>query len=127
MKHHHTFRVTAAAALTAHHLPQHCRCKATVRRTWRQLHALKTVTHRSCAAGEGETPLEWNRGSNGYVYFVATSAGGPLTQLPHTTPAQIKAARHLKKLLTGRLTSQVSSYPVFPGTEANYLRAQVRA
>ena len=67
------------------------------------------------------------QGSNGYVYFVATSAGGPLTQLPHTTPAQIKAARHLKKLLTGRLTSQVSSYPVFPGTEANYLRAQVRA
>jgi radial spoke head protein 4A len=41
------------------------------------------------------------------------------------TPAQIKAARRIKKLLTGRLTSLVSSYPVFPGTEANYLRAQV--
>ena len=48
-----------------------------------------------------------------------------MTQLPPVTPAQIKAARQIKKLLTGRLTSQVSSYPVFPGTEANYLRAQV--
>lgn len=38
---------------------------------------------------------------------------------------QIKAARGLKRLLTGRLISPVSSYPVFPGTEANYLRAQV--
>ena len=39
---------------------------------------------------------------------------------------QIKAARRQKKMLTGRLGAQVSSYPVFPGTEANYLRAQVR-
>jgi radial spoke head protein 4A len=38
---------------------------------------------------------------------------------------QIKAARNLKRLLTGRLSSPVSSYPVFPGNEANYLRAQV--
>jgi hypothetical protein len=39
---------------------------------------------------------------------------------------QIKAARSLKRLLTGRLSSPVSSYPVFPGNEANFLRAQVR-
>lgn len=38
---------------------------------------------------------------------------------------QVKAARGLKRLLTGKLSSLVSSYPVFPGTEANYLRAQV--
>lgn len=38
---------------------------------------------------------------------------------------QIKAARSLKRLLTGRLSSAVSSYPVFPGNEANFLRAQV--
>jgi radial spoke head protein 4A len=40
---------------------------------------------------------------------------------------QIKAARSLKRLLTGRLSSPVSSYPVFPGNEANFLRAQVGA
>jgi len=41
-------------------------------------------------------------------------------------PVQVKAARRLKRLLTGRLESAVSSYPVFPGTEANFLRVQVR-
>lgn len=75
--------------------------------------------------GEGDVPLEWNSGSNGYIYFVCNYLGGPLVQLPHVTPAQIKAARNLKRLLTGRLSSAVSSYPVFPGTEANYLRAQI--
>jgi hypothetical protein len=113
--------------------------------------------------GEGEAPLEWNSGANAYVYFATSSAGGPLAQLPHVTPGQVKAARRIKKLLTGRLTSEVrekgrlvwqqapgipthhrphqparsrhsppplpkvSAYPVFPGTEANYLRAQVRS
>jgi hypothetical protein len=43
------------------------------------------------------------------------------------TPAQVKAARRIKKLMTGRLGSEVSAYPVFPGKEANYLRAQVGA
>lgn len=46
--------------------------------------------------------------------------------LPAAVGLQIKAARSLKRLLTGRLSSPVSSYPVFPGNEANYLRAQVR-
>jgi hypothetical protein len=40
-------------------------------------------------AGEGEAPLEWNSGANGYVYFVANTLGGPLTQLPPVTPAQV--------------------------------------
>ncbi|WIA22916.1 hypothetical protein OEZ86_009852 [Tetradesmus obliquus] len=75
--------------------------------------------------GEAEVPLEWNSGSNVYVYWVSNYLGGPLTQLPHVTPAQIKAARSLKRLLTGRLSSAVSSYPVFPGNEANFLRAQI--
>jgi hypothetical protein len=118
--------------------------------------------------GEGGAPVEWNSGANGYAYFVCNAPGGPLVQLPHVTPAQVKAARRIKKLLTGRLTSQVgpevpwpgcwgaslcsggatparpaapkppslrpspcppcpqvSGYPVFPGTEANYLRTQV--
>jgi hypothetical protein len=78
------------------------------------------------AAAEGEAPIEGNSGTNANVYWVCNYLGGPMTQLPPVTPVQIKAARQIKKLLTGRLTSQVSSYPVFPGTEANYLRAQVR-
>lgn len=54
-------------------------------------------------------PLEWNSGANGYVYFVTNSPGAAFVQLPHVTPAQIKAARRIKKMLTGRLTSQVHS------------------
>jgi hypothetical protein len=42
------------------------------------------------ASGEGEVPLEWNSGSNGYVYWVSNYLGGPLTQLPHVTPAQVR-------------------------------------
>lgn len=69
--------------------------------------------------------MEVNSGPNAYVYFVCNQLGGPLTQLPSVTPTQIKTSRRIKKLLTGRLSSQVSSYPLFPGAEANYLRALV--
>eukprot|EP00775_Hariotina_reticulata_P011489 gene11489-11632_t len=72
-----------------------------------------------------EPEQKLSNGSNGYVYWVSNYLGGPLTQLPHVTPAQVKAARCLKRLLTGRLDSSVSSYPVFPGKEANFLRAQI--
>ena len=77
------------------------------------------------APAEGKTPYEANTGANNYIYFVCNYLGGPMTQLPFVTPEQIKAARQIKKLLTGRLTSDVSTYPLFPGTEANYLRAQI--
>lgn len=42
----------------------------------------------SCIA-EGEVPLEWNSGTNAYVYMVCNYLGGPLTQLPHVTPDQV--------------------------------------
>jgi radial spoke head protein 4A len=41
------------------------------------------------------------------------------------TPAQINAARHIRKFFTGRLDALICSYPPFPGHEANYLRAQI--
>ena len=59
------------------------------------------------------------------MYFVCNYLGGPFTQLPYVTPDQIKTARLLKKLLTGRLDALVSTYPLFPGNEANFLRAQI--
>lgn len=74
---------------------------------------------------ESGEATEVNSGPNAFVYFVSSYPGGPLTQLPSVTPLQIKAARRIKKFLTGRLTSPVSTFPVFPGTEANYLRAQI--
>lgn len=86
---------------------------------------LKEAPEEPPAAGEGEIPIEANTGANGYVYFVCNYLGGPMTRLPYVTPVQIKAARTIKKFLTGRLTSHVSTYPVFPGNEANFLRAQI--
>ncbi len=70
-------------------------------------------------------PLEANTGANKYVYFVSNYLGGPVTQLPYVTPDQVKAARQIKKFLTGRLSSHVSTYPLFPGDESNFLRAQI--
>lgn len=46
-------------------------------------------------------------------------------KLPHVTPAQIAIARQVKKLFTGKLKAPIVTFPPFPGTEANYLRAQI--
>ncbi|KAJ3598874.1 hypothetical protein NHX12_032837 [Muraenolepis orangiensis] len=51
--------------------------------------------------------------------------GLPWLKLPAVTPAQINAARCIRKFFTGRLDAPISSYPPFPGLEANYLRAQI--
>lgn len=60
-----------------------------------------------CAAVESEIPKEVGSGTNGYTYFVANQLGGALTKLADVTPAQIKAARTLKKLFTGKLSAEV--------------------
>ncbi|GFR44664.1 hypothetical protein Agub_g5954 [Astrephomene gubernaculifera] len=78
------------------------------------------------SASPEEVPVEPpGTGANKYTYLVCSALGGPLTRLPDVTPAQIKASRRIKKLLTGRLTSHVSTYPAFPGNEANYLRSLI--
>ncbi|KAM9034721.1 radial spoke head protein 6 homolog A [Sarcophilus harrisii] len=71
-------------------------------------------------------PREESRtGANKYLYFVCNEPGRGWTRLPHVTPAQIVNARKIKKFFTGRLETPIVSYPPFPGTEANYLRAQI--
>ena len=64
-------------------------------------------------------------GCNKFEYYVSNQAGASWTKLPDVTPAQIMAARQIKKLLTGDLAAPIQGYPVFPGNEANYLRAQI--
>uniref|UniRef100_H3BAM5 Radial spoke head component 4A n=1 Tax=Latimeria chalumnae TaxID=7897 RepID=H3BAM5_LATCH len=68
---------------------------------------------------------EAGSGTNRYTYFVCTEPGKPWIKLPAVTPTQIVAARKIKKFLTGQLDAPVISYPPFPGTEINYLRAQI--
>jgi len=73
----------------------------------------------------GEVPTETASGINTFEYFVCNTLGGAFSKLPDVTPKQIKAARVLKKLVTGNLDAPVSAYPPFPGREAEFLRAQI--
>lgn len=41
------------------------------------------------------------------------------------TPAQISQSRLIKHFFTGDLNKEITSYPAYPGTEKNYLRAQI--
>eukprot|EP00794_Sanderia_malayensis_P018767 gene18767-20658_t len=68
---------------------------------------------------------EHHSGANKKVYFVCNEPGQPWVKLPHVTPAQIVAAREIKKFFTGKLDAPVVTFPPFPGNEANYLRAQI--
>ncbi len=77
-------------------------------------------------ASEGDTPAEAHgAGANAFAYFVAQSLGGEVKRLPDVTPAQVRAARSIKRFLTGDLQADVGAYPIFPGKEAEYLRAQI--
>ncbi len=64
-------------------------------------------------------------GCNKFQYYVTNQPGATWTKLPDVTSAQLMAARQIKKLLTGDLDAPIEGYPIFPGNEANYLRAQI--
>lgn len=64
-------------------------------------------------------------GANKFVYYVCNEPGLPWVKLPSVSPAQITAARQIRKIFTGKLDTSIVSYPPFPGNEANYLRAQI--
>ena len=64
-------------------------------------------------------------GANKFVYYVCKEPGLPWVKLPSVSPADITAARQIRKFFTGRLDAKVVSYPPFLGNEANYLRAQI--
>jgi radial spoke head protein 4/6 len=70
--------------------------------------------------------VEQGTGTNNHSYFVCNRIGDTkLIKLPDVRPEQIVAARTLKRLLTGDLSSTVSTYPPFPWSEAVYLRSQI--
>lgn len=59
------------------------------------------------------------------VYYVCNFPGDHWVQLPDVTPKQISVSRKIVKALTGNLDQEIIVYPEFPGTERNYLRAQI--
>lgn len=82
---------------------------------------------RATAAGAGDAPQRVGApGSpNERCYYVCAGPGEPWARLPPVTPAQVAAARSLRRLLTGDLGAAVGGHPPFPGNEAAYLRARV--
>lgn len=73
-----------------------------------------------------EIPAEkLGRGVNRHVYYACTDLAEDWIELPPATPHQINVSRRIKKYLTGNLDASIISYPVFPGTERNYLRCLI--
>lgn len=64
-------------------------------------------------------------GVNKKVYYVCNEVGEEWTLLPDVNPKQIRVARQIYKSFTGNLDEKVIVYPEFPGTERDYLRAQI--
>lgn len=64
-------------------------------------------------------------GPNKFTYFVCHGVGQPWTKLPRATPHQLIVARQIRRFFSGDLSAPVGGHPPFPGTEANYLRAQI--
>merc|ERR1719382_1012287 len=64
-------------------------------------------------------------GANTYTYWVSTGGSAPWIRLPAARASHIVAARSVKRVLTGDLSSPVLSTPWFPGKERHLLRAQI--
>ena len=65
-------------------------------------------------------------GANRSVYYVSTDLTSfDWVELPSVTPHQTNVSRRVKKYLTGDLNRNLLTYPEFPGTEQNYLRAMI--
>ena len=80
------------------------------------------------AGEEEERPADMEKrgeGVNLLTYWVTDSAFSSWTELPAVSPAQLKVARLIRKLLTGNLGAPVISNPHFPGKEKELLRAQI--
>lgn len=65
-------------------------------------------------------------GTNRYIYFVSNGLDASnWEELPDVDPSHIKYAREIQILITGVLDAPVETHPPFPGTEREYLRAQI--
>lgn len=84
--------------------------------------------------GEGEAPdpegpdadMEpLGTGANKYAYYVTTDLNAEWLLLPDVKPREIKAARQIKKMLSGNPKAAVVTHPHFAGKEESLLRAQI--
>ena len=64
-------------------------------------------------------------GLNKFTYWVTDNILEDWVELPDVTPQHIQQSKYIKKLFTGRLDAEVTSYPLFVGKERHLLRAQI--
>ena len=64
-------------------------------------------------------------GLNRHTYWVTDNVLDDWIELPDVTPQHLQQARQIKKLFTGRLDAEITSYPIFAGKERHLLRAQI--
>ncbi|XP_055848336.1 radial spoke head protein 6 homolog A-like [Episyrphus balteatus] len=70
-------------------------------------------------------PEPMGTGLHRRTYFVVNSLTDEWVELPVVDPEQVKISRKIKKILTGELNADIISFPDFPGSEKNYLRAMI--
>ncbi|KAF7384842.1 hypothetical protein HZH66_011928 [Vespula vulgaris] len=71
-------------------------------------------------------PEQIGTGVNAKVYFVCNRLGiDDWLELPPVTPQQIVISREIVRYFTGNLKTPIHTFPPFPGTEENYLRAEI--
>lgn len=87
---------------------------------------ITTIAGKLAREAAKQYPMEQGSGANTHTYFVCNQLGDTaMTPLPDIRPEQISAARDLRRVLTGSLSSAVSNFPPFPWPEAVLLRAQI--
>ncbi|KDO35438.1 hypothetical protein SPRG_00286 [Saprolegnia parasitica CBS 223.65] len=75
---------------------------------------------------EDQDAEEGANGLNRNTYWVMKDNGTyEWAQLPHVRRDQILAARALRRFVRSNLDGKVHGHPPFPGTEKNFLRAQI--
>eukprot|EP00939_MAST-03C_sp_MAST-3C-sp1_P000805 g805.t1 len=62
---------------------------------------------------------------NAFTYWVSNSLADEWVRLPNVKASEIIAARQIRRFLTGNLDASVKGHPPFPGTERQFLRAQI--
>lgn len=62
---------------------------------------------------------------NKFTYWVCNSLADEWTTLSRVRASHVVAARRIRRFFTGDLTEPVKGHPPFPGTEKEYLRAQI--
>jgi len=64
-------------------------------------------------------------GVNRLTFWVTNNVLDDWYELPLVTPQQLVVSRKIKHIFTGDLNAKINSYPVFPGQEKHYLKAQI--